>query len=60
MVNEACRYWHAAHKAAAIAVGTDTAELISKTASTPTVTQTIIANSKFKVEAPTKLTGKLD
>ena len=59
-MNEACRYWHAAYNSAAIAVEMGTVAQLGATASILTITQAIIADRKFKLEAPTKLTRKLD
>ena len=59
-MNEACRYWHAVYSAATIAVGMGTTVPVGATTFMPTKTQNTLTDSKFKLEAPTNLTGKTD
>ena len=59
-MSEVCRHWHAIYSAAGIAVGVGTASEAGTTAYAPTITQIKITNRKFKLEAPTKFTGKFD
>ena len=56
-MNEACRHWHAVYSAALIVIEISTAAPMGATASMPTATQTMLANSKFRLEEPGKFTG---
>ena len=60
LVNDACRGQHTAYSAAATAVRMGTAAPTGINASISTVTQTILTNSKFKLEVPMKFTGRLN
>ena len=59
-MNEDCRCLGAVYSDSAIIVVMGTAAPIGPIASTPTLTHAILAKSKFRLEAPTKFTRKLD
>ena len=58
LVNKACRHWHAAYSAAAIAIRVYRTAVIGATASTPTETHTMLSYSGLKLKVPIKFTKK--